>query len=43
MADKLSPKQKKVASIAGNSKKIDAADLAALRAKKGMKKPAKKK
>jgi hypothetical protein len=32
-ASKLSPKQKKIASKAGNPKKIDAADLAALRKK----------
>jgi hypothetical protein len=31
---KLSPKQKKIAGKAGNPKKIDAADLAALRKKK---------
>jgi hypothetical protein len=31
---KLSPKQKKIASIAGDPKKIDAKDLAALRNKK---------
>jgi len=31
---KLSPKQKKIAGKAGNHKKIDAADLAALRKKK---------
>lgn len=31
---KLSPKQKKIASKAGNTNKIDAADLAALRKKK---------
>jgi hypothetical protein len=33
---KLSPKQKKIAKIAGNPNKIDAADLAALRAKHKM-------
>jgi uncharacterized protein YjhX (UPF0386 family) len=43
MKKELSPKQKKIASVAGNPKKIDAADLAALRAKKGVKKIAKKK
>ncbi len=31
---KLSPKQQKIAKVAGNPKKIDAADLAALRKKK---------
>jgi hypothetical protein len=40
---KLSAKQKKIAAMAGDKKKIDASDLAALRAKKGMKKSAKKK
>jgi hypothetical protein len=35
---KLSPKQKKIAAKAGDSKKIEAADLAALRAKKKGKK-----
>lgn len=34
---KLSPKQKKIAGKAGDPKKIDAADLAALRKKKGKK------
>jgi uncharacterized protein YjhX (UPF0386 family) len=43
MKKELSPKQKKIASVAGNPKKIDSADLAALRAKKGVKKIAKKK
>lgn len=33
-AAKLSPKQKKIAGKAGDPKKIDAADLAALRKKK---------
>lgn len=33
-AKSLSPKQKKIAGKAGNPKKIDAADLAALRKKK---------
>ena len=33
-AKKLSPKQKKIAGKAGDPKKIDAADLAALRKKK---------
>jgi hypothetical protein len=33
-AKKLSPKQQKIAKVAGNPKKIDAADLAALRKKK---------
>lgn len=33
-AKKMSPKQKKIAGKAGNPKKIDAADLAALRKKK---------
>jgi|FreactTroBogLake_1042271.scaffolds.fasta_scaffold96273_2 hypothetical protein len=40
---KLSPKQKKIASIAGDTKKIDSADFAALRAKKSVKKVEKKK
>ena len=31
MADGLSPKQKKIAAMGGNPKKIDAADFAALR------------
>jgi hypothetical protein len=31
MADKLSPKQKNIAAMGGNPKKIDAPDLAALR------------
>lgn len=35
---KLSPKQKKLAAKAGDPKKIDAADLASLRAKKKGKK-----
>lgn len=35
---KLSPKQKKIAGKAGDPSKIDAADLAALRAKKKKKK-----
>ena len=35
---KLSPKQKKIASVAGNKNKIDAADFKALRASKGTKK-----
>lgn len=34
---KLSPKQKKIAAIAGNKNKIDAADLKTLRASKGKK------
>lgn len=37
-AKKLSPKQKKIAAQAGDPKKIDAADFAALRAKKKSKK-----
>jgi hypothetical protein len=40
---KLSAKQKKIAATAGDKKKIDAADFAALRAKKGTKKSEKKK
>jgi hypothetical protein len=31
MADNLSPKQKKIANMGGNPKKIDASDFAALR------------
>lgn len=34
---KLSPKQKKIAAVAGNKSKIDAADFKALRASKGKK------
>ena len=33
---KLSPKQKKIASMAGNKMKIDSADFAALRRRGGM-------
>jgi len=36
MADGLSPKQKKIAAMGGNPKKIDAADFAALRKGKKM-------
>ena len=36
MAKELSPKQKKIASMGGNPKKIDAADFAALRKGKKM-------
>ena len=32
---KLSPKQKKIAAVAGNKNKIDGADFKALRASKG--------
>ena len=34
---KLSPKQKKIAAVAGNKKQIDAADFKALRASKAKK------
>jgi hypothetical protein len=34
---KLSPKQKKLAAVAGNKSKIDGADFKALRASKGKK------
>ncbi len=37
-----SPKQKKLAGLAGNKKKIDRADLIALRTKKGGKKKGRK-
>ena len=33
---KLSPKQQKIAGMAGNKMKIDGADLAALRRRRGM-------
>jgi len=39
MADSLSPKQKKIAAMGGNPKKIDAADFAALRKGKKMSAP----
>jgi len=39
MADGLSPKQKKIAAMGGNKKKIDAADFAALRKGKKMSAP----